>query len=106
MFTSVYILSESNFLYVSTYFANNADSDSDYMCLHVLRDCSSPCSCFGYLTDDTAAQPAHQRPPLSEELSHSLGPDPAQRFPPGAHFISKRGEKDIMDGFMSGGHIS
>lgn len=47
-----------------------------------------------YLPDDSAPQPAHQCPPLSEELSHSFSPGPAQRFHSRAQFISKRGETD------------
>lgn len=40
--------------------------------------------------DDSAPQPAHQCPPLFEELSHSFSPDPAQRLHARAQFIPQR----------------
>lgn len=47
-----------------------------------------------YLPDDGASQPAHQCPPLSEELSHSFSPDASQRLHTRAQCFSEGGEMD------------
>lgn len=51
---------------------------------------------FLCLLDDAAPHPDPQFPPLSEEYSHSLSPDPPQRLCSRAKFTSKRGEASII----------
>lgn len=55
-----------------------------------------PTPLFLFLPDDAAPHPDPQFPPLSEEYSHSLSPDPPQRLYSRAKFTSKRGEASII----------
>lgn len=52
------------------------------------------CSCV--FPDDSASQPAHQCPPLSEEFSHSFNPGSSQRLQSRAQRISERGEIHLL----------
>lgn len=55
-----------------------------------LMVCSSPL--YLSLPDDAAPHPDPQFPPLAEEYSHSLSPNPPSRLCSRAKFTSKRGE--------------